>query len=481
MIVDEASAQLTLYSLLWVATLVVAVISTLWSRKRTVGLPVAFILATTVLHIGAIAHIDTSYDHTLNPYLVSWDYSRETVVLGVEVSLLAIVAFTVGCNVANFWGRDENRIGRPDPHLLFTGSKLILFVGSLTAALNLFLKQIELVIPGMGAVLGSAQSLIVLGCCGLYLHYSLLRNPRMMVFWGGLAVVILPTINALSDAILADSVPIAIAAIGFFAAVSRPGAYGSIRAVVVTIFAGYVLMLAGAAWTEARTSFRSAVFSGESLSTSLNVLAASISNVSFFDITSQTRLELLDIRMNHNVIIGKAVEKLEYSGWSYENGGTLVLAPIAWIPRVVWKGKPKRGGSDIVDKYTGRMKGNSRASLASGPIFEFFINFSYLGVGLGFLAYGILMRLLDIRASKMFRDGDIVAAAPFFLLSYPMVTTANTLFFIVNSAVSGCLVCLALLYYWRRRSRQMRRDIKVLRATTIAPGGIKPPRRSAFR
>lgn len=77
----------------------------------------------------------------------------------------------------------------------------------------------------------------------------------------------------------------------------------------------------------------------------------------------------------------------------FQRGRTLGLFFVAFIPRVLWPGKPIITiGQWFTDTYGSGPEIES--STAPSQIGEFFINFGYLGIIGGMLVYGILLRLL---------------------------------------------------------------------------------------
>jgi len=78
----------------------------------------------------------------------------------------------------------------------------------------------------------------------------------------------------------------------------------------------------------------------------------------------------------------------------FQNGRTLALIPISFIPRILWPGKPEIPiGRWITETYT--IHGyKSESSLAATWIGEFYLNFGLSGVVGGMLFMGALLRFL---------------------------------------------------------------------------------------
>ncbi len=89
-----------------------------------------------------------------------------------------------------------------------------------------------------------------------------------------------------------------------------------------------------------------------------------------------------------SVIIRETPDRVPFQG-----GWTLAQIPMAYIPRVLWPGKPALGiGQWITDTYGA----GSHIRSSTGPtwIGEFYLNFGTAGVVIGMLTIGLLLRLL---------------------------------------------------------------------------------------
>ncbi len=78
----------------------------------------------------------------------------------------------------------------------------------------------------------------------------------------------------------------------------------------------------------------------------------------------------------------------------FQNGRTLALIPIAFIPRILWPGKPIIPiGAWISQTYTpyGYL---TDTNLAATWIGEFYLNFGLLGVAVGMFVMGLILRLI---------------------------------------------------------------------------------------
>ena len=92
-----------------------------------------------------------------------------------------------------------------------------------------------------------------------------------------------------------------------------------------------------------RTSIREQVWGGSGLQARLNSMQQIINNFEPLNTRSQFQLETIDGRLNQNDLVGKAVRYLQAGRVGFAEGGTLYIAAVAWIPRIVWPSKPNIG------------------------------------------------------------------------------------------------------------------------------------------
>jgi hypothetical protein len=117
-----------------------------------------------------------------------------------------------------------------------------------------------------------------------------------------------------------------------------------------------------------------------------------------------------------------------------EHGATLINLPFAILPRFLWPDKPERGGSGFMSEHTGIALSES-ATFGTGTVFEFYINFGYLGVFIGFILLGWIIRRVDSAASKYLLQGKLFDFARLFLVGIVAIDPLLRPFFIVNGAV----------------------------------------------
>ncbi|WP_277959982.1 O-antigen polymerase [Frigoribacterium faeni] len=122
-----------------------------------------------------------------------------------------------------------------------------------------------------------------------------------------------------------------------------------------------------------------------------------------------------------------------------EGGRQLIGALLVWVPRSFWPDKPESTSKGVAE-----FMGYSFTNLSSPLWAEFYIDFGFVGVALGFAVLGALMTWLDRRTEAALAFSGAVPASsmiiPFYcviLLRGALLTTIPVLLVVV--------VCLALL------------------------------------
>lgn len=127
-------------------------------------------------------------------------------------------------------------------------------------------------------------------------------------------------------------------------------------------------------------------------SRALNSLSAFVTQVDASDYlfsgirATSSRLSALGIL---SVVMRETPERVPY-----QHGRTISLAFIAWIPRIVWPGKPETSIGRWVTEHYSATPG-STSSTGPSWIGELYFNFGWAGIVLGMLFLGVYFRVLQ--------------------------------------------------------------------------------------
>jgi hypothetical protein len=438
----DATSLIFYFAVAWGVCLFVVLRLSL-NGGQTVGLPIAFLVLLSVNHFGALVHLIDSYQYYYNPYLVSWNYTKDTVATGFGTSLVGVIAFTIGIGVANALDRSHRSASdeKGTVEALPKTARIFLFAGFFAAAIGALARAAG--IPGMDAVIQTLWNGFLAAAIGYGVYHFRLGARRRAAFHIFVTAAFLPLWAILLSGILADATGNTIILISFYAILVKPSMTGYLRGAAVLLVFTYVAVLAGTGWLQIRSQIRENVDRDTSLERRVSILFDALSKVDVFS-ASQSQLEYLDMRMNQNVIVGKAVETLQQGSVGFENGSVIAMAFLGWVPRALWPGKPERGGSAAVVKYTGKVV-TSAVTFGTGPIFDAYLDFGNFSVFAVMGVYGFILRRLDRRAGAImtgdYSPGWVIA----FMSGAAMISALNSLFFIVSSVVAAALISWAIV------------------------------------
>ena len=117
---------------------------------------------------------------------------------------------------------------------------------------------------------------------------------------------------------------------------------------------------------------------------------------SWLDLSNSQHRDALKSRLNQDVLVGTAVDRLQRGEVEYASGATLSKMVLSLIPRVVWPDKPiVGGGGSVVQDFTEIVFAEG-TSVGAGQVLEFYVNFGTLGVVGGFLLFGWMLGQIDM-------------------------------------------------------------------------------------
>jgi len=180
-------------------------------------------------------------------------------------------------------------------------------------------------------------------------------------------------------------------------------------------------------YMSAREQIRESVWGGAGLTDRVSVIRKAFAEPQGFSIQKTEHLDMINIRLNQNWLVGACVEHLTYGGAEFARGKTLRDAVLAMIPRILWKKKPVIGGSgSLVTDYTG-IAFEESTSVGVGLPLELFANFGMTSVVIGFFVVGVLVGTYDRLAGKALRQENIKSFLVYFLPGLAWTVTIGSL------------------------------------------------------
>jgi hypothetical protein len=151
----------------------------------------------------------------------------------------------------------------------------------------------------------------------------------------------------------------------------------------------------------ARNDIRSKVWGGAEFGERFDATVGGISeNWQWFDPNDEKQMELLNGRLNQNVLVGYAHDYLSAGKATYADGETILDGMLALIPRIIWVDKPISAGSNgLVTRFTG-INFATGTSVGIGNIMELYVNFGIVGVFTGYFFIGFALYFLDSKCGQ---------------------------------------------------------------------------------
>ena len=323
--------------------------------------------------------------------------------IGFEQTVVGMTAFLAGVMLARCSASlpVTDRVRRPWVSSDFAAPDRLAVI-YIAVGICYFLLDQFISIPSAGAIISSLVSLLIIGAClRLWVAH---RQGRILKFWSTIALLgLFPVITLVRSGFLGFGMYWMLAALSFAFALSK-------RRLGYFLLAPFVVFLGLSVFTNymiSRTAFRQAVwYQNVGLAERFERLEQMFANFQWLDYDNREQRYVIDARLNQNLLVGAAVERLELDEVSYAHGGTLVAIALGLIPRAVWPDKPAvGGGGTVVQHYTG-MRFADGTSVGAGQVLEFYVNFGTLGVIGGFLLYGYLIGWMDVRITTSLEQGD---------------------------------------------------------------------------
>lgn len=417
----------------WVILSVVLVWLTWTARRASSGLPLAYLFALTLTHFYGALPYATGLYRPRHQMLIDAGNSLQTTFLGFEMALLGLFGLTIGWFVAGYLPTGSTlgtRHLRPDiqktmPSILLGISLLFFFL------LSPILRRV----PSMGS-LGTAGIFLsvvaaILACADAIRK----KETKRLIWWVAGSTVAFPLITLVFMGFIGYGVGAATLVWVFVFVYYRPR-WVSILAMAVFVFGGLTTYIN---YMASRNNIRASVWGKRSLSHRLETIKHMIANFEYFDPRNNDHMELVDSRLNQNHLVGVCVDYMAATNTPHTHGSTIAIAAVAWVPRILWPGKPKTGGSGtLVSRYTG-MKFAEGTSVGVGQVMEYYINFGYWGVFIGFLFFGTVVRYFDIRAAQHLMNHDYWGYASWLLPSIGFMQAGGNSAEIVGSVASSAV------------------------------------------
>ena len=380
--------------LVW-AALAAWCIALVW-RRGPGTLLLAYFFGLSLIHVpGAINHLGV-----IDP--AGGSETR----LGFAVTLLGVAAMLAGVSgyrlvkgsaPAAIITRKRGQPRTPEDTAFGRSGQRMTIIGLLVYFLVV---PIAVIIPSFTAIVSAMGSLLIVG------YWALLKSAaedgnrrrlRLLV----LSLPLLPLLTLISGGFAGYGIYFMLAVLSLYFQITR------LRRVILLVapVAGWLGLSLGVAYLDGRSEIREVVWYQQSgLGDRLERVFDIFENFELYSWNDRNHVRNIDMRLNQNLIVGMAVDRVESGQVALAYGGTAPLWSL--VPRVLWPDKPPVGGGrDVVSRYTG-LYFASGTSVGAGQPFEFFVNFGWAGLVAGFIFWGILLAHLDHGLARGLRQSD---------------------------------------------------------------------------
>ena len=411
-------------------------------ERYTAGLPLAYFLSLSLIHVpGAVLYLDSD-DLRSRAFWSLW---------GFEQTVIGMVAFVIGVTVARTMARRFNaKIAAPGiiaPQDFAKLNRLAILYILIGFGSYFVLLPVAFLVSSATAFIAALGLVLLVGIC-LRLWVAIQLKDRRK-YWSTIALLpLLPLATTVQGGFINFGVAWVITIASFLYAQSKRR-LGLFLLTPVVVYCGLSVFVD---YYTVRKDIRNVVWKQPSFEDRIQVVEDSIlAHFDWFDLANPRHRQAIDDRLNQNWLVGKAVQRLEAGQVSYAYGSTVRDMMMGLIPRAIWPDKPMLGaGSSVVSHYTGVVF-DPTISVGAGQVFEFYVNFSTLGVIGGFLLWGWLLGTGDFLAIKYLYQGDQARFLFWLLIPLTLLYPTNNLIEIFVSAVAAAITAYGLGHLLNRR------------------------------
>lgn len=434
---DDIQLPMVAVCLAWLAAVLFIVRSCQRSRTGSVGLPAAYMFATTFLYVSAFLYCVPGYSHRRIdslPYLWNYNITDQAVLAGAIQTSLAMISFAVGVYLYQSRAPRQTaraaRLDREGPDS-FANSVPILAAFAIAGFAVMFLR---INIPGLSALSLVAQNVgTVLVCLGYY-NANAAGNRHAKLTWLAIGIAI-PVWNVVALGFLSSGFTVATIIGAFLLTNTAARTWRGLKTFAAIFGVAYFALSAFVAYLSGREEIRKVIWGQADFIDRFVALGKAFSEISLLTPFDFTNLDWIAIRLNQAAFVGKMVEWHEMFPDLRTNGASLLLSLLAWVPRALWPGKPENAGNQFIETNTG-LHFSEGARFGAGQIFEFYVNLGSLGVVIGMLVMGLVLAHLDARAARALRANRLYDCVRNFAIGTALIVPLSDIFFMVSTCAA---------------------------------------------
>lgn len=403
-----AHVALTLFVGVWLA------------KRQSMGLPLAYLLNLLILHGGAFVYLNPEYYQS--DYIRSFRLGEYTIARGYLLTCVGTAAFVIGMCLAELF---QAKLEASTKRSFYIPAMKCAYALMILGVLAFIGTKIKVIPPGLQAMFLVGRNAAAVGLCIAILYNLRSRNVKGTLLYFSLFLLI-PAFYALFLGFLSFGTQFMVLLVSLLLMQVRPTSKNVLAVCFAAAVAGYMFISVFVIYMENRRALREILWSDADLGQRVSAMSEVAAKIGPYDYSDNVHMTYIDSRLNHNILVGKAVDQLEFSPDGYAMGRTMMNALLSWVPRFIWPDKPTTGSTAVLTEFTGQRFDESTA-MQTGHIFEFFINFGWTGVLIGMLIYGFLVRVVDVRASLGYTTKDYSTVAKYLLIGVILVWPGDML------------------------------------------------------
>lgn len=432
---------MTTLLIIWAALAVAFMMIGQGTRVGSAGLPLAYFLELSLIHVpGALVYAGTP----------KWQSQYVLTFAGFQQTVLGMGAFLAAVLIARLMTGDSPVRSKQaaicnSPATLKRVSLVYIGLGFSFFVLTPYISRI----PSGGAMSAALASLLIVGLA-IRIWEARQSGSDLRIWQTAALLPLLPLTTLLKDGFMSFGTNWLICSGAFFftqSKTSRPAyilAMPLVAFIALSVFVNYMA---------SRTEYRELVwYQDAGITQRLGRIGKMIEGFEWLDFSSQRQKDAIDERLNQNVLVGMAIDRLARRVVEFADGSTLSDMALALIPRAIWPDKPAvGGGGDVVERFSGYVA-QAGTSVGAGQVLEFYANFGDMGIIAGFALCGLLIGRVDLAAINCLRSGDDARFLLWFLPGLAMIQPGGNLLEIVASVASTVIAASGL--NWMRRHTQ---------------------------
>lgn len=406
-----------------------ALLALLRDGKPTLGLPIAYFYGLLLIHVpGAFMHALPGADLP----------GREYVATGIGLTAVGSVAFVMGVWLA----RRKKSLYQQTTNLERPGQPFWLFcliVGWLVGYVLLPL----LPLASVSAVLNALSGVWTLGVLLGLRNAVQARRAAAVAAWSG-ALLVNPLLTLVLSGFLSYGATAVTICLAGLVVLFRRGWTLGVALVALT----YVALSLFVSYFSVREDIRYVAWSAAGMEARIEASAQIIEAAAWFDARDPDHASYLDQRLNQNYFVGLSAARLADGDVAWFDGRSFVEGIIAFVPRLIWPEKPLIAGSGtLVSDLTG-LNLSQDSSFGIGNVLEFYANFGWRSLIVGFLGFGWIFGRLDLSAAVAERTGRYRVLFSRYLVAIALIQPNGSIVELATGSAAAWFAALGCGWLW---------------------------------